>query len=122
MKRFLACVLLALLAAAIAMAADVSGKWTGSFTPENGDAQSALLVLKQDGAVITGTAGPDENQQFPIQTGKADGNKIVLDVVPTEGTVYHVELVLDGDHMKGDFTAKRDDQTMTAKLDLTRVK
>jgi opacity protein-like surface antigen len=121
-KRFLACVLLAFAATAIAMAADVSGKWTGSLTPENGDAQSALLVLKQDGAVITGTAGPDENQQFPIQTGKVDGNKIVIEIAPTEGTLYHLELVLDGDHMKGDLTAKRDDQTMTAKLDLARAK
>ena len=122
MKRFLACVLLAFAATAIAIAADVSGKWTGSFTSENGDAESALLVLKQDGAVITGTAGPDENQQFPIQTGKVDGIKIVLDIAPGEGAVYHLELVLDGDRMKGDLTAKRDDQTMTAKLDLARAK
>jgi len=121
-KRIFVCFLLVVAVAAIAMAADVTGKWTGSFTPENDESHSALLVLKQDGAVITGTAGPDESQQFPIQTGKIDGNKVVLEVSPSEGAVYHLELVLDGDHMKGDLTAKRDDGTMTAKLDISRAK
>jgi hypothetical protein len=121
-KRIFVCFLLAVAVAAIAMAADVTGKWTGSFTPENGEAHTALLVLKQDGAAITGTAGPDESQQFPIQTGKIDGNKVVLEISPSEGAVYHMELVLDGDHLKGDMTAKRDDGTMTAKLDVSRAK
>jgi hypothetical protein len=71
---------------------------------------------------LTGTAGPDESQQFPIQTGKIDGNKVVLEISPSEGAVYHMELVLDGDHLKGDMTAKRDDGTMTAKLDVSRAK
>jgi hypothetical protein len=121
-KRIFVCFLLVVAAAAIAMAADVTGKWTGSFTPENDEAHTALLVLKQDGAAITGTAGPDESQQFPIRTGKIDGNKVVLEISPSEGAIYHLELVLDGDHMKGDLTAKRDDGTMTAKLDVSRAK
>ena len=122
MKRILVCFLLAVAAAAIAMAADVTGKWTGTLTQENGEAHTALLVLKQDGAAITGTAGPDENEQLPIQTGKIDGNKVVLEISPNEGAIYHLELVLDGDHLKGDVTAKRDDETMTAKLDVSRTK
>jgi hypothetical protein len=122
-KRIFVCVLLAVTAAAIAMAADATGKWSGTIAlTEGGDSQPALLVLTQSGTAITGTGGPDENQQFPIQTGKIDGNKIVLDISPSEGALYHMELVLDGDDIKGDITAKRADQTMTAKLDVSRVK
>jgi hypothetical protein len=121
-KKIFLCFGLAVAVAAIAMAADVTGKWTGSFTPDNGEVHPALLVLKQDGAAITGTAGPDESQQFPIQTGKIDGNKVILEISPSEGALYHLELVLDGDHLKGDLTAKREDETMTAKLDVSRVK
>jgi hypothetical protein len=123
MKRVFVCFILAVTAAAIAMAADATGKWTGTLTPgDGGESHSALLVLTQTGTAITGTAGPDESQQFPVQTGKIDGNKITLDVSPHEGALYHMELVLDGDHIKGDIAAKQDDQTMTAKLDVSRVK
>ncbi len=122
MKRICACVLLAIASAALAVAADVTGKWTGTLAPDGGDAHTALLVLKQDGMSITGTAGPDESQQFPIKNGKVDGNKVVFDVSPTDESLYHMELVLDGDRLKGDLTAHREDQTMTAKLDVSRVK
>jgi len=122
-KRFFVCFLLAVAAAAIAMAADVTGKWAGTLTPgEGGDSQPACLVLTQNGTAITGTGGPDENQQFPIQTGKIDGDKIVLEIAPHEGALYLMDLVLDGDHIKGDITAKRADETMNAKLDVARVK
>lgn len=123
MKRTFVCFLLAVVTAAIAMAADATGKWTGSFTPENGDTQSALLVLKQNGTAITGTAGPDEGEQWPIRVGKIEGNKVTVEVQSEDGVaVYRCELVLDGDHMKGDLTATRGDQTMKAKMDVSRVK
>ena len=121
-KRVFVFVILAVAAAAMAMAADVTGKWTGTLAPEGDDSHTAFLVLTQNGTAITGTGGPDESQQFPIQTGKIDGNKIVLEISPHEGALYHMELVLDGDHIKGDITAKQDDQTMKAKLDVSRVK
>jgi len=121
-KRTFVCFLLAVATAAIAMGADVTGKWTGTFVPEGGDSQPAMLVLSQNGTAITGTAGPDESQQFPIQTGKIEGDKVVVEISPTEGALYRIELVLDGDHLKGDITAKRGDQTMKAKIDVARVK
>jgi hypothetical protein len=122
MKGIFKCVLVAAAVAAIAMAADVTGKWTGTIAPDGGDTHTALLVLKQDGATITGSAGPDESQQFPIKTGKIDGNKVVIEVAPTDESLYHLELVLDGDHLKGDATFHRGDDTMTGKVDVSRVK
>jgi len=114
--------ILAAAAALTAAAADVTGKWTGTFTPDNGEAQPALLVLKQSGTAITGTAGPDENQQWPIKTGMIDGAKVVFEVAPDEGRSFKFELVLDGDHLKGDLNGTHDGEVMKAKLDVSRAK
>ena len=57
--------ILCLLALAGGLFADtnLTGKWTGTFTPENGDEGPALLQLKQTGTDITGSIGPDDNEQ-----------------------------------------------------------
>ena len=123
MKRLLVLFAALAVSALSALAADVAGKWTGAFTSPDGNAQTALVVLKQDGSVITGTAGPDESQQWPIKKGKIEGNKVSVEVTSEEnGMVYTVELVLEGDHLKGDIIASRGDQIVKAKMDLTRSK
>jgi hypothetical protein len=123
MKTILLCSLLCLALALTASAADVSGKWSGSIAPENGDGGSAYVILKQSGSTITGTGGPDANDQWPGPSGKIDGNKVTFEVKSTDdGTVFKCTLVLDGDHLNGDveFTAP-DGQAGKAKLNLTRV-
>ncbi|HEY2012847.1 MAG TPA: hypothetical protein VGH38_05065 [Bryobacteraceae bacterium] len=124
MNKVLVCSLLAAAMALTAAAADVTGKWTGSFTPEGGEAQSAYAVLKQAGTIVTGTAGPNEGDQWPDLKGTIRGDKVTLEVKSAEdGSVYKCDLVLAGDHLKGDVTAKRSDgQEQKAKMDLARVK
>jgi hypothetical protein len=118
--RLLACMLLL---AGLAAADDVSGKWSGTFTPDGRDASNAYLVLKQNGGELTGTAGPDENQQWTISKGKVEGNIITAEVPSPDGPVYKLSMVLEGDHLKGDVTASNPDGgNMTGKIDLTRVK
>jgi hypothetical protein len=106
-----------------AAAADVSGKWSGSVTPENGDNGTAYVILKQAGATITGSGGPDANNQWPGLKGTIDGNKVTFEVKSTDdGAVYKCSLVLEGDHLNGDvaFTTP-DGQSGKGKLNLTRV-
>jgi hypothetical protein len=38
------------------------------------DSGTAVLMLKQDGAAITGSVGPNEDEQYPIKTGKIEGD------------------------------------------------
>jgi len=91
--RICLCALLAVLVALSAAAADVSGKWSGSYTFESGDGGACFMVLKQNGADISGTAGPGEDQQWAIQNGKIEGSKVTLEVKsPDDGTVYKLEL------------------------------
>ena len=106
-----------------ATAADITGKWSGTFKPETGDDGSAYLVVKQSGNRITGSGGPDSNTQWPGLTGTVTGNKVSFEVTSADdGTVYKGSLVLEGDHLKGDvlFTPPQG-QAMKATLDLTRV-
>jgi hypothetical protein len=109
-----------------ALFADVTGKWSGSFDITGPDGQTkadtAFLNLKQDGAKITGTAGPSEDHQMDIKTGKIDGDKIALQVELEDGSVLTFDLALAADHIKGDVKGSMGDEKMTAKLDVTRVK
>jgi len=74
MKKF-ALLLLVLLYAVPARAADVDGKWSGSLSTPNGDVMVGF-EFKSDGAALTGsTTGPD-GSSIPIKNGKIDGNKI----------------------------------------------
>ena len=122
MKTILLCLLL-FTVPFIAAAAVVSGKWSGFITPENGDGGSAYVILKQSDATITGSGGPDANDQWPGLHGTIDGNKVSFEVKSTDdGTVYKGTLVLSGDHLKGDVVFTMADGTSgKATLDLTRV-
>jgi len=124
--KTLACFLLLLGLALSAAAADITGNWSGTFNMTRSDGESnegeALLVLKQNGSEITGSVGPNESERIPIAKGKIEGDKITLETAGGEGPAIKFELVLEGDHIKGDASGSHDGQTMKAKLDVTRVK
>lgn len=121
MKK-LACLLLAAVLFAVAATPDISGKWSGTFSPENGDQNSAYLVLKQSGNTVTGTAGPDADTQWTISEGKIDGDKLTIKVTnPDDNTVYKCTLALDSQHMTGEVEATMQGQTIKGKLDVTKV-
>ena len=121
MKKLICCFVLS----AVALLADVTGKWSGSFTHDEGGeskTETAYASLTQKGNEITGTAGPSAEQQFPIKKGSIAGNKLTLEVQADEG-VFNVVLTVTGDHMMGEVTGQ-DGQgnKLIAKLDLKREK
>jgi hypothetical protein len=120
MTRLLAVLLLS----AIALLADVTGKWTGSFDVTGPDgqtnAQTAVLSLKQEGNTLSGTAGPSDDEQMAIRAGKVDGNRITFEVALENGPVIKFDLLLADDHIKGSASGESDGRKMTAKLDVTR--
>ena len=124
MKKIFVCSVMVAVMALAAAAADVSGNWSGSFTPEGGQQGTAFAVLKQSGTAVTGSAGPDENQQWPGLKGAIKGDKVSVEVTSTsDGTVYKCDLVLAGDHLKGDVAVSTSGgQTLKAKMDIARVK
>jgi hypothetical protein len=122
-KRILPTVGCLLLLATALPAAGITGKWTGTATrtrPDGETRESTVYInLKESGAEITGTAGENESEQWPIRKGKIDGDKITFEVETNE-TVYKLELMLMGDHLKGEATAEQEGRTVKAKLDLKR--
>ena len=121
MKRLL-CVLL--LGALTLAAADLTGKWSGSFetTGPNGEARTAgaLMNLKHTGNTITGTAGPDESRQFQIANGKVDGERITFEATNNAGMTLRFDLSLVDGRLRGQARAESDGSVLTAKLDLER--
>jgi hypothetical protein len=87
-------------------AADVTGKWDGTIkgTRSDGSAHedTALLILTQKDKAITGTVGGNEGDQHPIVSGSIEGNKVtILAKHSSNDREYKLELVLEGDEMKG---------------------
>jgi len=117
--------MLAILAGVAVADVNVTGKWSGTFNTAdpNGEAKesTALLVLKQSGSDITGTVGPNADEQFPIQKGKIDGDKITLEV-DHDGHTMTFNLVLAADRMTGEAEMARDGETRKAKIDVSRAK
>lgn len=113
------------LSAFAALAADATGKWSGSFNVTMDDQTkeaSAYMDLKQDGNKITGTVGPSAENQFPIKAGSIDGNKIHLEVIPEHGpAMVAFELVLDGDRITGNASGEGEGHKMSAKVDVKRL-
>ena len=121
MMRILCCLML--LAGVPLLATDITGTWTGSFDTTGPEGQTkastAYMKLKQTEDVITGTAGPSEDRQWPISKGVIQGNKITFEV-QSDGPLMKFALELVEEHIRGEATAEREGQTMKAKLDLTR--
>ncbi len=113
-----------LLLSTLALLADVTGKWSGTFdiTGPDGNVNSntAFLILKQDGNSVTGTAGPNESEQNNIRAGKIDGDKISFEVVLENGPVIKFDLLLADEHIKGTANGEHEGQKMSAKLDVKR--
>ena len=123
MRKLLLC---ALLSAFALHAAELSGKWSGSFdiTNEQGEtkADTAYVDLKESGGSVTGTAGPNSEKQWPLRKGKLDGQKLTFEVEMEDGGVLVFELTFDGTSIQGSCTGTGNGgEKMSAKLNLKRV-
>src|SRR3954454_9836860 len=96
MRTILCVWLLGAMALVAAPDTNITGKWSGSFVitreGETKDA-TAVLVLKQTGSEVTGTVGPNEEEQHAITAGKIEGDKITL-TAANDGMVIKFDLVL----------------------------
>jgi len=114
--------LVVLLASAMLAAENLSGKWSGSFNiTMDGETRedSAYMVLKHNDTEITGTAGPSSDQQWPIENGKIEGDKVTFDV-KTDGPVIKFELTLVEGRLKGEANAEFEGKSLKAAVDVKR--
>jgi hypothetical protein len=105
--------MLILLAAIVAAAADVDGRWQGTISGPNGDFD-IKFNFKADGTKLTGTVETPNGEQ-PISDGKIDGNKISFKThfgdndIDHDGTVSGdtIQLKVKGPWGESDMTLKR---------------
>lgn len=116
MKRVLVLVVLLVVGAA---AADV----TGTFKVSGGDHSTPqIIILKQDGNKLTGSAGPDAGEQYPIENGTVEGDRVRFELTSGEWR-FGYELKRAGpDEMKGDLELKSVGSRRTAVVALSRTK
>ena len=105
-------------------AADVSGKWSGSYDVDMSDGETmkgkVVLVLTQAGSDVTGTVGPDEQQMSQIKKGNVQGDRITFES-QTEGPLMKFELHLENDHLRGEAKGDVDGNVIKVKLDLMKT-
>ena len=87
-------------------AADVTGKWDGTLKAQRPDGtpmeDTVLLILAQKDNALSGSVGEADHDQHPIVSGTVDGNKVTILVKNVNnGREYKLDLVVDGDEMKG---------------------
>ena len=109
-----------MLSAVTALAADVTGTWTGQSTGPDGNSMQLSFTFKQDGAALTGTVQGPMGDAMAITNGKVDGDKFSFDVSFNGMTITH-QCTVDGDTIK--MTTKSDSGDFPGmQLTLTRVK
>src|ERR1700681_3833554 len=117
MTRLICCFVLS----AIALFADVTGKWSGTGKGNTGDGDHNIAVnleLKQDGSQVTGTVGASEaDDRYSIINGPGDGDVLTFKVSPDDVT-YVVTLTVKDDKMTGEATASTGETKLTNKLEL----
>jgi len=83
-KKLLFVTTILFVVAFVAMAADVSGKWSYQAPGRGGDMMTVTITLKQDGATLTGSVpGFGRGGQAPAQeisNGKVDGDHVTFEV------------------------------------------
>ncbi len=119
MKSVIAVIALLL---AVSPASDVTGTWTGSFHVAGGDhAIPQVILFKQDGNKLTGSAGPDAGEQYPIENGKADGVRVTFELTSGEWR-FTYNLKQSGDRMIGDLELTSINDSRSAKVELKKSK
>lgn len=120
-KELALCLLLVVALAATIRAADVSGRWRVTITVD-GENVVGLALLNQADGKITGSVGPNETNQHPLD-GVIEGNHIVLTTHPRPGRTVAFDkcsITLDGGKMAG--TTEGGDLREKAAIEFVRMK
>ena len=105
-------------------AANLTGKWSGTFTrtAPDGRTQSIpfLFDLTQKGKVLTGTVGPNAERQWPIEKGAVNGAKVTFQAQQPDGPMRKFTLELVKERLQGEMLAEFNGESFTAKVDVGR--
>jgi len=101
----------------ICIAADVTGTWSGILSLGNSE-MPGYMVLAQEGAVVTGTAGGGPDGQHPIEKGTAEGDQVTIEARPGPALLKFA-MKQQGDKLSGEVF---EDGRQIGTVSLSRVK
>jgi len=113
-KKLLFVTTILFVVAFVAMAADVSGKWSYQRPGRGGDMMTVTITLKQDGSTLTGSVpgfgrGGQGGTPQAISNGKVDGDHVYFEVKRTnqngDESITKYDGTVSGDSMKLKITA-----------------
>jgi len=117
-KLILALTVAMALFANLALAADVTGKWTAETKGRDGQTRTQTFNLKADGSKLTGSVSMGQMGEREISNGKVDGDNISFDVnVEMNGNAMTMKYTgtLSGDELKMKRDSQRGPQEFVAK-------
>lgn len=79
-RTLISAALMLLVAVTMAMAADVTGKWTGEVQGRQGNPRPVTFNLKADGDKLTGNSVGPQGREMAISDGKIAGDDISFTV------------------------------------------
>jgi hypothetical protein len=105
------------------MASELTGTWSGTFKVSGGDHSTPqIVILKQEGKKLTGSAGPELGEQYPIENGQIDGDRVRFELTSGEWR-FSYDLKRSGpNEMKGNLELKSVDDKRTAVVSLSRTR
>ena len=107
-------------------AATFTGKWEGTFTMQrpdgtDGNSNSVVFNLTQKGNLLTGTAGPAD-QQWTVEKGVVNAGKATFEV-HSDGPLLKFTLSIVKGRLQGDMAGERDGVVRShAKVDAAKAK
>ena len=107
---------------------DLTGTWTGEVKDPDGGTGKVRFVLQQQGAQISGTAGPVEKQNpGHIHDAKLEGDHLTFaadDTDPDTGLTltYQFDMTVAQDRMQGKARGRSGDRTWTMDISVARDK
>jgi hypothetical protein len=114
-----------LMVAASVFGADVSGGWQGTLNG-GGSSVGTYVVLKTIAGQLSGTVGPDKNnQQQRIENARISGDKVSFRSsmhTPDTTVTFDYDLTLDGDAMHGTFTISNGKEQQKGTAEFKRSK
>jgi hypothetical protein len=118
-------ILTLILAASMAHAGDLTGKWSGTFDELNPDgsvrrSSTAYMDLTLAGEAVTGTVGPEASNGLPVRNGKLVGTKLTFEFEQEELSAKF-DLTFDGSTIRGSVTLTRNGQSRSARVALKPV-
>jgi hypothetical protein len=105
-----------------AVASDLSGKWSGHFKADGADHDvPQLFILQQQGTKLTGSGGPNEGEQYPIENGNIEGDEAKFELTTGEWKFTYRLKRTGQDELQGDIKLEEVGDRRTAKVSLRRV-